>query len=126
MTNKVWEGHERREHDDECKERAKALKEWVADKICIATKPTKGKLTLLILLLASTVTLSGVAVVNSLAVNGDAKNNKENIKHNAEANDKLDKKFDAHMYEQRLVNSAILEKLNELGKAVVRIEEKVE
>ena len=126
MTNKVWEGHERREHDEECKERIKSLKEWAADKICIATKPTKGKLTLLILLLASTVTLSGVAVVNSLAVNGDAKNNKENIKHNAEANDKLDKKFDAHMYEQRLVNSAILEKLNELGKAVVRIEEKVD
>ena len=126
MTNKVWEGHERREHDEECKERSRALKEWVSDKICIATKPTKGKMTLLILLLASTVTLSGVAVVNSLAVNGDAKNNKENIKHNAETNDKLDKKFDAHMYEQRLVNSAILEKLNELGKAVVRIEEKVE
>ena len=89
MTNKVWEGHERREHDDECKQRIRSLKEWVADKICIATKPTKGKLTLLIILLASTVTLSGVAVVNSLAVNGDAKHNKEEIQEVKEAHKAL-------------------------------------
>ena len=43
MTNKVWEGHERREHDAECKERIKSLKEWVAQSICIATKPGKAK-----------------------------------------------------------------------------------
>ena len=89
MANKLWEGHERREHDEECKARAKDLKEWVADKICIATKPTKGKLTLLIILLASTVTLSGVAVVNSLAVNGDAKHNKEEIQEVKEAHKAL-------------------------------------
>ena len=126
MANKLWEEQERREHDDACKERTRALKEWVADKICIATKPTKGKMALLILLLGSTVALSGVSVVNSLAVSGEAKNNKESIRHNADANEKLEKKFDAHMYEQRVVNSAILDKLNDLGKAVVRIEEKVE
>ena len=126
MANKLWEGQERREHDDACKERTRALKEWVADKICIATKPTKGKMALLILLLGSTVALSGISVVNSLAVSGETKNNKESIRHNADANEKLEKKFDAHMYEQRVVNSAILDKLNEIGKQVVRIEEKVE
>ena len=77
---KEWDGNERREHDEECKARADALKEWVALKICIATKPTKGKMTLLILLLGSTVALSGVSVVNSLAVSGETKKNKESIK----------------------------------------------
>ena len=43
MTNKVWEGHERREHDEECKERARDLKEWVAERICSAVKPGKVK-----------------------------------------------------------------------------------
>ena len=43
MTNKVWEGHERREHDEECKERVRDMKEWVAERICSAVKPGKVK-----------------------------------------------------------------------------------
>ena len=69
----------RRDHDHTCEVNQKNMKEWVSSKICIATKPTKGKLTLLILLLSTTMALSGLSVVNSISANGEANHNSEEI-----------------------------------------------
>ena len=33
----------RRDHDDNCEQNKEAMREWVRDKICIATKGTKAK-----------------------------------------------------------------------------------
>lgn len=50
----------------------------------------------------------------------------ENIEHNEKSLEKLDRKYDAHLREQRAVNTKILDKLEEMGKQMVRIELSVE
>ena len=95
MANKIWEGHERREHDEECKERARALKEWVADKIRIATKPTKSRQavmwTILVLMLGSSglMTVKNVSIANEASdIHGQQRamdtQQTADIRHNAE------------------------------------------
>ena len=69
----------RRDHDHTCEVNQKNMKEWVSAKICIATKPTKGKLALLILLLGSTLALSGFSAINSISASGEARHNEEEI-----------------------------------------------
>jgi hypothetical protein len=49
-----------------------------------------------------------------------------NIEHNEEAIDKLDEKFDKHLYEQRAVNKEILETLNTLKTDVTVIKRNVQ
>ena len=73
MANKLWEGHERREHDEECKERIRSLKEWISDKICIATKGTKSKQAILWTLFLLMLGSSGLMTVNNLAYSSEQK-----------------------------------------------------
>ena len=72
-------GWGRRDHDDNCEVNKKVMKEWVKDQICLATKPGKARVSILIILLGSTLALSGIAVVNSFAINGDVDHNHERI-----------------------------------------------
>ena len=94
------------------------------DKIC--DRRTGWVKSILFLILGSVVLGGGYSYSQNEGMKAVNSTQNEKIYHNEQANDKLEKKFDAHMYEQRTVNSMILDKLNELGKAVVRIEEKVE
>ena len=50
----------------------------------------------------------------------------QKIKHNEKALEKIDKKYDEHLREQRAVNTKILEKLGEMSEQMVRIELSVE
>ena len=79
-----------------------------------------------------------IAIIGTVAIGGgfgysqneDMK--KENatqaahIGHNEKSIEKLEEKFDKHLYEQRSVNEAILEKLNELKTDVTVIKRNVQ
>ena len=94
------------------------------DKIC--DRRTGWIKSILFLILGSVVLGGGYSYSQNEGIKSVNSTQTQRIEHTEKTVEKLEEKFDSHMYEQRTVNSMILDKLNELGKAVVRIEEKVE
>jgi len=86
MANKVLEGHERRQHDEECQARSIALKEWVALKICIATKPTRTKQAvmwaILLLILGSSSLMTGYSAIGAADQKAQDVQQSSDIEHN--------------------------------------------
>ena len=88
MTNRLWEGEERREHDKNCESKWKERYREIGKDICIAVKPTKVKQTamwtILILMLGS----SGLMTAKTVSLAGSQKSidtaQTLNIEHNEE------------------------------------------
>jgi len=83
-----WDGFTERRHDEKCQVHSREVKEWVSDKICIATKGTKVKQAIMWTAMSLILASSGTLAWKAITIAGDQKTidtqQTSDIQHNRE------------------------------------------